>query len=82
MTAHPAGPMTAAHWAAGMTTIRLGAFLAAVLVAAPIRAFAYAVFGATIAEPDSTPLLLGSVAVAAVALLPLLHPGWRRRVLG
>jgi uncharacterized membrane protein YdjX (TVP38/TMEM64 family) len=81
-TAHPVGPMTAAHWAAGMTTIPLGAFLVAVVLAAPVRAFAYAVFGATLAAPDSTRLVVVSIALAGVALLPLLHRGWRRRVFG
>jgi uncharacterized membrane protein YdjX (TVP38/TMEM64 family) len=78
-TAHPMGPLSPLHWGAGLTAIPAGAFLAAVTLGAPVRAFAYSFFGAALDEGGGG-VVTGAVVLLAVALLPLLHPAIRRRI--
>jgi len=80
MTAHPMGVMTPVHWGAGLTRIRLLPFVAVIAATATIRAFAYAFFGATLLESGDR-VYVAMAVLAAIALLPLAHPGLRRRIL-
>lgn len=81
VTAHPAGPMSPIFWAAGFAAVPLLGFLVAVVVAAPVRAFAYAFFGATLLEPGSPRFWLATVLLVLAVLGPLAHPGLRGRIL-
>ena len=78
-TAHPMGPLSPLHWGAGLTAIPAGAFLAAVTLGAPVRAFAYSFFGAAL-DGGGGGILTGALVLLAVALLPLRPPATRRRV--
>ncbi len=80
VTADPMGPMTAFHWAAGFATVPLLGFLMAVLLGGPTRAFIYSFFGSTLLEPGSGEFYLATTILVVVALLPLAHPGIRRRL--
>lgn len=79
-TAHPIGPLSPLHWGAGLTAIPVGAFLLAVTLGAPVRAFAYSFFGAALDDAGTRQLIVASALLVAVAVLPLLHPGVRRRL--
>jgi uncharacterized membrane protein YdjX (TVP38/TMEM64 family) len=79
-TAHPAGILTPLHWAAGLSSLPLRPFVVAIVLGSPVRAFAYACFGAVLAEPWS-PAFVGTTAGLAVAsLVPLAFPGVRRQI--
>jgi len=80
-TAHPLGPMTAFHWGAGLASVAWLPFLAVVLVAGPARAFLLSSLGASLGEPQSPRFWATTIGLAAVVLLPLAHPGIRRRLL-
>jgi uncharacterized membrane protein YdjX (TVP38/TMEM64 family) len=79
-TAHPFGVLAPFHWGAGVTSIRFGSFVAAIVLGAPVRAFAYSAFGAALIAPTPSELLLMSAGLGGVVLLPLLVPGVRRRL--
>jgi uncharacterized membrane protein YdjX (TVP38/TMEM64 family) len=80
-TAHPIGPMTAFHWGAGLASVAWLPFVAVVLVAGPVRAFLLSSLGASLEEPLSPRFWATSIGLAAVVLLPLAHPGLRKRLL-
>jgi uncharacterized membrane protein YdjX (TVP38/TMEM64 family) len=80
-TAHPAGPMSAAFWGAGFASLRAVSFILAVVVAAPIRAFALSFFGSTLLDPWTPRFWLATLVLIAVGLVPLAHPGVRARLL-
>lgn len=80
MTAHPFGMMTPFHWGAGLTSISLVGFGAAVVLGGPIRAATYSFFGATLVDLGSPRFYLASAVLLAVTLLPLAHPAIRRRL--
>jgi uncharacterized membrane protein YdjX (TVP38/TMEM64 family) len=80
-TAHPASPMTAFHWGAGLTTMPVIAFAIALSLGAVTRSFAYAFFGSTLLDPGSPRFYVAGLVLIAAALLPLAHPGVRRRLL-
>ena len=82
VTAHPTGPMTAFHWGAGLASVSLVSFTAAVAVGAMTRAFLYSFFGASLAEPDSPLLYLAAALLLAFFLLPVVHRGFRERLFG
>jgi uncharacterized membrane protein YdjX (TVP38/TMEM64 family) len=81
-TAHPAGPMTPFNLAAGLSSMPVLIFALAVTLAGPVRAGAYAVVGSSILEWGWLTSLTVAVALGAIALLPLLHPGVRAWLLG
>lgn len=81
-TAHPAGTMGILHVAAGFTSISILGFLAAVAAAAPLRAGAYALLGATLVEMEWWVSALVALGMILAVVLPLLHPGARARILG
>ncbi len=80
-TAHPLGPMTAFHWGAGLASVAWLPFVAVVLVAGPARAFLLSTLGASLGEPQSPRFWATTAALVAAVLLPLAHPGVRRRLL-
>lgn len=80
-TAHPMGLVTPLHVAAGASSISLLAFLVSVMLAGPVRAAAYSLFGAHILDWREPRFWLISGAVVLVGLLPLLHPSLRSRIL-
>jgi uncharacterized membrane protein YdjX (TVP38/TMEM64 family) len=79
-TAHPMGPMVWFYWAAGASALAFAQFLLPVLLGAPVRAFAYAFLGSAVGEWGSPRFVAASVALLALILLPLAHPGLRRRL--
>lgn len=81
MTGHPMGLQTPFHFAAGITGISWGAFLAVVPPAALFRAACYSLLGAYLLDPGSAGFWLATGLLAAVALLPLAHPRVRQRLL-
>jgi uncharacterized membrane protein YdjX (TVP38/TMEM64 family) len=79
-TAHPLGVLAPFHWGAGLSSIPFTSFVVAIVLGAPVRAFAFSTLGAALVDPSTTEFLTVSVTLAAVALLPLLHPAVRRRL--
>jgi uncharacterized membrane protein YdjX (TVP38/TMEM64 family) len=80
VTAHPMGPMTPVHWAAGLSSIPVLAFALAVCIGGPVRAGAYSFLGSTLLDLGSPRFLAAAAVLAAVLILPLAHPGLRRRL--
>ena len=80
-TAHPASPMTVFHWGAGLSTMPVIAFTIALSLGAVTRSFAYAFFGSTLLDPGSPRFYVAGLVLIAASLLPLAHPGVRRRLL-
>jgi uncharacterized membrane protein YdjX (TVP38/TMEM64 family) len=80
-TAHPAGPMSAVFWGAGFASLRIIPFALTVAIAAPIRAFALSFLGSTLLDPGTPRFWLATLVLAAIALLPLAHPGVRERLM-
>lgn len=81
-TAHPMGPQTAFHFGAGVTPLPGWVFAAVVLPAAIFRAACYSYLGANILEPSTPKFWLASLAVFAISVAPLGHPGLRARLFG
>ena len=81
VTAHPAGPMSPVFWGAGFAAVPPLGFLTAVALAAPVRAFAYSFFGATLLEPGGPRFWAATGLLALAALAPLAHRGLRERIL-
>jgi uncharacterized membrane protein YdjX (TVP38/TMEM64 family) len=79
-TAYPLGPVTVYHAGAGLTRMAVPRFLAALGCGALLRAGLFTLFGATLAEGDVRRILLATLALLLVVLLPLSHPGLRRRL--
>jgi uncharacterized membrane protein YdjX (TVP38/TMEM64 family) len=79
-TAHPLGVLAPFHWGAGLSSIRFAPFVLAILLGAPVRAFAYSAFGATLADPTTPEFFWVSLGLAFVVLVPLAFPTVRRRL--
>jgi uncharacterized membrane protein YdjX (TVP38/TMEM64 family) len=79
-TAHPVGPLLAAHWTAGCSTIATSTFLLVIVPTSYARAAALATFGSTLIEWGSGPALGLAAALVAVIVVPLAIPSVRRRV--
>jgi hypothetical protein len=79
-TMHPVGPLLAAHWTAGCSTIAASAFLLVVVPTSYARAAALATFGSTLAEWGSPASLFFAAALLAVVVGPLCVPEIRRRL--
>jgi uncharacterized membrane protein YdjX (TVP38/TMEM64 family) len=80
-TAHPMGVMTPLYFAAGLSRIRFGPFLAACAIAGPFRAALYASFGAQLLDLGSPRFWAATAVLVAAAVLPLAHPRVRRWLL-
>jgi uncharacterized membrane protein YdjX (TVP38/TMEM64 family) len=81
-TAHPLGILSPFHWGAGLSSIRFAPFAVALVLGAPVRAFAFSAFGAALADPTTMEFYAVSLGFAVVALLPLAHPAVRDRLFG
>jgi len=79
-TAHPLGALGAVHWGAGLSSIRFMPFAAALVLGAPVRAFAFSAFGAALVDPGTPEFRTISLGFAALVLLPLAIPSVRRRL--
>jgi uncharacterized membrane protein YdjX (TVP38/TMEM64 family) len=79
-TAHPLGVMAPFHWGAGLSSISFASFVLAIVLGAPVRAFAYSAFGATLADPTTPEFRWVSLTLTAAVLLPLAFPAVRRRL--
>lgn len=81
-TAHPIGPMSPTHWAAGFSSVPLYGFVLAVLIGGCLRAVGYSFFGSTWLDQDSSRFYLAGGLLVAAIVTPFAHPGLRRRVFG
>jgi len=79
-TAHPIGPLLAAHWTAGCSTIATSTFLLVIVPTSYARAAALATFGSTLTEWGSAPALGLAAVLAALIVIPLAIPSVRRRL--
>ncbi len=79
-TAHPLGVLSPFHWGAGLSSIPFTSFVLALVLGAPVRAFAFSTFGAALADPSTTEFFAVSLALGVLALLPLAHPAVRKRL--
>jgi uncharacterized membrane protein YdjX (TVP38/TMEM64 family) len=79
-TTHPIGPLMAAHWTAGCSTIASTAFLLVIVPASYARAAALATFGSTLTAWGTSASLLVAAGFLAAVVIPLGIPGLRRRV--
>jgi uncharacterized membrane protein YdjX (TVP38/TMEM64 family) len=79
-TAHPFGILAPFHWGAGLSSIRFTPFVVALMLGAPVRAFAFSAFGAAILDPGTPEFRAICVGLGALAVLPLLFPGVRRKL--
>ena len=80
-TAHPLGVLGAFHWGAGLSSIGFTPFAVALVLGAPVRAFAFSAFGAALVDPGAPEFRTISLGFAALVLLPLAVPAVRRRLL-
>lgn len=80
VTAHPIGPMAPMHWASGLAPISLGAFVVALVVGAPVRAFAYAFFGHALVDVGSPAFWTATALLVAAVGIPFLIPSVRARI--
>lgn len=81
-TLHPIGPLLAAHWTAGCSTIAASTFFLVIVPASYARAAALATFGSSLSEwgsPLSIALTVGFVAAVAI---PLCFRSVRQRIFG
>jgi len=74
----PARPLSPLHWAAGLSTLRFAPFIAVVVLAAPVRAFACSLLGATLLDGGGPAVRIVTGGTLLALVVPLLHPGFRR----
>jgi uncharacterized membrane protein YdjX (TVP38/TMEM64 family) len=79
-TAHPLGVLAPFHWGAGLSSIRFVPFATAIVLGAPVRAFAYSAFGAALVDPSTPEFRNVSLGLAALVIVPMLVPAVRRRL--
>jgi len=79
IVAHPAGPLTPAYVASGMSSMSLLGFASATLPAGLIRCVLWVFFGSTLADFGSPLSLLATGILAATLLIPVLHRTVRRK---
>jgi uncharacterized membrane protein YdjX (TVP38/TMEM64 family) len=79
-TLHPLGPLVAAQWTAGCSTIALSTFLLVVAPASYVRAATLATFGSTLGDFGSPSSLLFAAALVVMVVGPLCSARVRRRL--
>ncbi len=79
-TLHPVGPLHAAHWAAGCSTIAASTFVLLIVPASYARAAALATFGSKLGDWGSPSSVLLTVGLLAAIVIPLAVPSVRRRL--
>ena len=83
-TAYPIGPILWLCVGAALAGIAVLPFMAALFAGGFVRAVTYAYFGSSLVDAELHEVVLGGLAIGAVALLPLLHPrvrAWVGRLL-
>jgi uncharacterized membrane protein YdjX (TVP38/TMEM64 family) len=65
---------------AGLSSIRFVPFVTALVLGAPVRAFAFSAFGAALVDPGAPEFRTVSLGLGALVLLPLAIPAVRRRL--
>lgn len=81
-TAHPFGPMSPFHCAAGLSVVPVVGFVLAVAIASPVRAGAFALLGSSLVDWSWSSFVAAALGITAFSLLPLLHRGLRERIRG
>jgi uncharacterized membrane protein YdjX (TVP38/TMEM64 family) len=81
-TAHPIGPLTPFHLAAGLSAMPALGFVVAVLLASPLRSLSWSVFGASLLDWRSPRFALTTAMLVVITVLPLFHRGVRRALFG
>ncbi len=79
VNAYPFMTISVFHAAAGLTTMSVWAFAAAIALTSPVRTWTYAYFGAALME-GSPAHIAGATVVALLLLSPLLIPSVRQRI--
>ena len=79
-TLHPVGPLLAAQWTAGCSTIAISTFFLVIAPASYARAAALATFGSTLGDFGSPVSLLFAAALVVVVVVPLCFASVRRRL--
>ncbi len=80
-TAHPMGPMSPFHWAAGVSSIRAHRFLIALGLAGLARAATCSYFGSSLVDIGSRDFYLSTTLLLTVVFIPLIHPTLRNKIL-
>jgi uncharacterized membrane protein YdjX (TVP38/TMEM64 family) len=70
-TAHPIGPLSPVHWAAGLSPLSLASFVGALALGAPVRAFAYSFFGEALLDTSSQAFRVAAGLLALTIVVPL-----------
>lgn len=81
-TAHPIGPLTPIHVAAGLSSVPTAPFVIAVAIASPLRSFCWALFGESLLSFGSPRFLAATAVLVVIAVAPLGHPWVRRQLWG
>jgi uncharacterized membrane protein YdjX (TVP38/TMEM64 family) len=81
-TAHPIGPLTPFHLAAGLSAMPAVGFVVAVAVASPLRSLSWSVFGASLLDTGSPRFWITTALLVLVTLVPLAHPRVRGALFG
>jgi uncharacterized membrane protein YdjX (TVP38/TMEM64 family) len=81
-TAHPLGILSPFHWGAGLSSVGLVPFAIALVIGAPVRAFACSAFGSALLDDDTLGMRILAVLLSMALLLPLALPGVRRKLFG
>jgi len=79
-TAHPIGPMTPLHWAAGFAGVPFRGFLCAIAIGGTIRASLFALVGSSAVASNSSAFYVACAVLTAAILAPILHPAIRKRL--
>lgn len=79
-TAHPFGILSPFHWGAGLSSVGLLPFAIALVLGAPVRAFACSAFGSALLEDGTMGVRILAIGLSMALLLPLALPGVRRKL--
>jgi len=79
-TAYPVGPLSPFHWGAGLSPISLTSFAVALVLGAPVRAFAYSYLGASLVDVRSPAAAMWAGLLAIAVALPLAVPRVRHSI--
>jgi uncharacterized membrane protein YdjX (TVP38/TMEM64 family) len=79
-TAYPIGPVIWFSVGAALTGIALPSFVVTLFAGGFVRAATYTYFGSSLVDADLYEMVLGALAIGAVAMLPLLHPRLRAQI--
>ena len=77
ITAHPLGPQTPLNLAAGVFKVPVLSFFIAILLATPIRAAFYSIFGGAVLTMSFQDIFIITLGLLLIALLPFLLPSFR-----